>query len=374
MLAPEIINLNSLTSPIFGDNPCGLDIRQNPSPTSPYKLIKDARAAARAAERSSLFDGKSDTAQENWRKILELAPEILKNETKDLEVATWFAEALIRKHGFQGLREGFTLIRKLIELYWETLYPMPDEDGMETRISPLIGLNGEGTEGILIPPIRNTAITESFDFGSFTVWHYKQALNAQKISDDDLRDKKIKHIGFSIADIESAIEKSSNLFFFSIRNDLTTAIDEYRKIGELLDAYCGTADSPPNSHIINALEDALSVVKYLGKHKFPEEIIIEPQPNTISADNGESTQNPIENTTPSDSTELIRARADAFKQLNNIADFFRKTEPHSPISYAIDRAIKWGDMPLNELIKELIPDTSSRDVYSSLTGVNINDK
>ncbi|MFV9616772.1 MAG: ImpA family type VI secretion system protein, partial [Gammaproteobacteria bacterium] len=72
-------------------------------------------------------------------------------------------------------------------------------------------------------------------------------------------------------------------------------------------------------------------------------------------------------------TGPVNSRADAFKKLTEISEFFRKTEPHSPISYILERAVKWGDMSLNDLIKELIPDSSARDTYGSLTGIKTDD-
>ena len=72
--------------------------------------------------------------------------------------------------------------------------------------------------------------------------------------------------------------------------------------------------------------------------------------------------------------DAVHSREVAFHQLHLISEFFKKTEPHSPISYILSKAVKWGNMPLNELIGELIPDTASREYYSSLTGVKINDE
>jgi len=70
----------------------------------------------------------------------------------------------------------------------------------------------------------------------------------------------------------------------------------------------------------------------------------------------------------------VKSRAEAFKRLTEISDFFRKTEPHSPIPYIIERAVKWGEMPLEDLMRELIPDSSAREVYSSLTGIKTDDE
>ena len=37
---------------------------------------------------------------------------------------------------------------------------------------------------------------------------------------------------------------------------------------------------------------------------------------------------------------------DAFRVLTSVADYFRRTEPHSPISFLLERAVRWGRLPL----------------------------
>ena len=47
---------------------------------------------------------------------------------------------------------------------------------------------------------------------------------------------------------------------------------------------------------------------------------------------------------------------DWFKQLHPeshgnadlVAHFFRRTEPHSPVAYLAEKAVKWGEMPLHD--------------------------
>jgi type VI secretion system protein ImpA len=119
MPSPQVIDVSSLIEPISSDNAVGLDLRQDATPRSIYSRIRDARKAARAAERSNLFDNNSTEADEHWRQVYELAPQALKANAKDLEIACWYTESLIRKAGFKGLRDGFCLIRQLIEKYWD---------------------------------------------------------------------------------------------------------------------------------------------------------------------------------------------------------------------------------------------------------------
>jgi type VI secretion system protein ImpA len=54
----------------------------------------------------------------------------------------------------------------------------------------------------------------------------------------------------------------------------------------------------------------------------------------------------------------IQNRRDALKRLDEIAEFFKRSEPHSPVSYLVQRAVKWGDMPLELWLQEVIKDQS----------------
>ncbi|RDH83840.1 MAG: type VI secretion system protein TssA [endosymbiont of Galathealinum brachiosum] len=371
MASEEIIQLDSLLQPISEDNPVGDDIREDSSPTSAYYSIKDARNAARAAERNNMFDGDSSEADDQWRKILELAPDILQNNAKDLEVASWYTEALIRRYGFQGLRDGFRLIHGLIDQYWDNLYPLPDEDGVETRVASLTGLNGEGAEGVIIAPIRNVLITQGNEPGPFSLWKYQQALEVEKIIDEEAKSDKASKLGFSNEDVERCVSESSEEFFVNICDDVSISIDTYREIGSMLDEYCGINDAPPISNIINILTESQGAINHIGKYKIPADDAGEmssDESGDASDPSGESTGQVAQASGP------IKTRADAFKKLIEISEFFRKTEPHSPISYIIERAVKWGDMPLDDLMKELIPDSSARDFYGSLTGVKTEDE
>lgn len=362
MASSDLIDIDSLLQPISEDAPTGHDIREDASPTSPYQIIKAERNQARAAERQSIHDGESQAAMSHWQQVTKLAPGIIRDHAKDLEVASWYAEAMLRHHGFAGLRDALRLIQGLLENFWDGLHPMPDEYGMETRVSCLSGLNGEGAEGVLIAPIRKIALSEGRDPGPYSLWQYQQSLDIQKAQDEQARQAKIASLGFDSDDIAKSVEQSSETFYVDIRDDLNTCITIYKDIGSKLDELCGLEDAPPTRTIIEVLQVCLGAVKHIGKLKFPIEAEIEDE-----AEASEGEQN------GGDTVKVrkgpIASREDAFKQLTEIAEFFRKTEPHSPVSYVLQKAVKWGNMPLGELISELIPDSSSREHFSELTGV-----
>jgi type VI secretion system protein ImpA len=65
----------------------------------------------------------------------------------------------------------------------------------------------------------------------------------------------------------------------------------------------------------------------------------------------------------------IESRGQALAELRRLSDFFLKTEPHSPVSYAIRQAVRWSEMSLPELMQELIEDGGARSGFYRLTGV-----
>ena len=64
--------------------------------------------------------------------------EALTKRGKELQVAAWLTEALVRREGFAGLGQGLSLIHRLLDTYWDSVYPEIDEDGdMDLRATPL---------------------------------------------------------------------------------------------------------------------------------------------------------------------------------------------------------------------------------------------
>ncbi len=71
--SPPVLAVEEFLQPIPGDAPAGVDIRADSTPSSIYYKIKDARAAARAAERAAIVDG-ADAAPADWSPVLEVGP------------------------------------------------------------------------------------------------------------------------------------------------------------------------------------------------------------------------------------------------------------------------------------------------------------
>ena len=64
----------------------------------------------------------------------------------------------------------------------------------------------------------------------------------------------------------------------------------------------------------------------------------------------------------------VQNRAQALSQLRLVADFFRRTEPHSPVAYLADKAASWGDMPLHVWLRAVVKDPGAIAGLEELLG------
>jgi type VI secretion system protein ImpA len=283
-------------------------------------------------------------------------------------VATWFAEASLKLHGYTGLRAAFSLNEGLVENFFDNIYPLPDEDGIETRVYPLIGLNGEDGSGTLILPLKNAPLSESDDT-PFTYNLYSRCIEAEKVTDVEAKRQRQNEIGITLEEINKQVNASSIAYYQALIEDLEAGLTHFNNMTSLLDTKCGLADSPPSSAIKKTLEAVLDAIKLLTKTK----LAVTPETSNGAEPLSQNAQDNAANTLqqPSMSVGAINSRADALNQLLLVANYFRQTEPHSPLCGALERVVEWGNMSLQELMMALIPDASARANYTQLTGIDL---
>src|ERR1035437_5805133 len=133
--------------PVSADRPVGTDLRW----TAEWDRIKEARRADDDLKSGKWAKKEQKTA--DWRQVEELASGMLRNRSKDLQLALWLTEAGMKRHGFPGLRDGLRLTRELMVRYWETVLYPPMEDGPEDRRGPFEWLNNKLVDSITAIPI-----------------------------------------------------------------------------------------------------------------------------------------------------------------------------------------------------------------------------
>jgi type VI secretion system protein ImpA len=364
MVTEAVIDIEKLVQPISEDLPAGKDIRADSSPGSVYYQLKDARSAARATERAATSDDEGGSLLSEWRLILDLAPRVLSETSKDLEVTAWLIEALVRAHGFAGLRDGFVLARRLVEEFWDGIYPLPDEDGLETRVAPFSGLNGEGGDGTLILPIRKIPLSEGEP--RFAAWQYDQAVEVGQIADEDRRQRRIDDGAMTLDAIENSLNQCTPSFLRGIIADCDAAIAEFAALGDAFSAAAG-ADAPPTSNIRNRLADVRRFLGTASASRLGEEegaeAAAEGATSTDVATGGAAAPGVAA------PQGAITTREQAFQVLSKVAEYFRKHEPQAPTSYVIENLVRRGRLPFEELMAELVEDPEARKRLTIAAGM-----
>lgn len=376
MSSPPVLDLETLLAPIAEDHPTGADIRDDASPTSPYYALKDARNAARAAERQVVEAGDAEAgglAQE-WRDILAQGPEVLTTRAKDLEVCAWLIEALVRAQGFAGLRDGCALVTGLVDRYWDDLHPMPDEDGLEMRLAALAGLNGEGADGTLIMPLRKVPLVAG-NGEVLAHWHFEQASELAKVADEERRQRRIDEGAVTMDRIEAAAADTPAELVVTTLADLEEAQAAFKAMIAALDDKAGP-EAPPGGTIRATLDTIKDTLTFLGRDKLAtgDDGASVADPVAAVGEGGGGVApgaegGPITVARPAVQAGAIASREDAFRELLKIARFFRESEPHSPLSYTLEELVRRGRMALPELLEELIKDEEARKLFYVTAGL-----
>jgi type VI secretion system protein ImpA len=234
----QVLDLDALLAPLSEAAPAGVDLREDASPQSVYYRLKDLRSAARAAERRGDSGDESEGAQGEWRQILDLTQKTLAGQSKDLEVACWLVEGLVRAHGFRGLREGLALLQGLFESFDGTLHSLQDEEGITTFLAPLSGLNGIDGEGTLIQPIRKVSLTSGSD-SSYAFFHYIQAEDLAKLTDQAAKDRRIAAGVPTLEQFDETLRTSQKDFLRALLRDLSGSLAGLDQLSTLLsEKYC----------------------------------------------------------------------------------------------------------------------------------------
>ncbi len=370
---PEGFDLEALLAPIAGDAPAGADLRADTTPESLYYRLRDARAEARAAERAmdapdpqtGALDASGATPPQ-WRTIRELASEAIAGRSKDLEIAAWLTESLLRSDGLTGLDAGCRLMTGLVEGFWEALFPQPDEDGLATRVAPVGGLNGQGGEGTLTQPIRKLVLFERPSGEPFRFWQYEQSAELAAIADAARRQQRLdagvaplETVQNEAAAAEKLARETGRDGFAALRRQAAAAASSWQALGQALDGRAG-ADAPATSRVRDLLEQFRAVADRFAPAE--EEAAAAAGPAEAAA------AGPAAG--PSAAVAGgVASREEALRALAQLADFFRRTEPHSPLAYTLQEAVRRARMAWPELLEEIVPDAAARSAILSSLGI-----
>ncbi|HTZ72074.1 MAG TPA: type VI secretion system protein TssA [Acetobacteraceae bacterium] len=357
------LDLDSLLAPFGGDTPAGVDPREDFSPLAPYRAMRTARGAARAAERAADADPTAEqTPPPEWRTVRQLALKLLGETCKDLEVAAWLAEALVRTEGLSGLTASAQIIGGLTRQFWDQgLLPPLDSDGVAGKVSPVEGLSGTGGDGTLMQPLRKTVLFNKPDGSPVAFWAFDASMKLQGEADQNRIKQRIAAGVTLFEEMERDARAAGGAHFAALRKEARAGLQAWNDMSAALDEKAGS-DSPSTSRVRALLQEILDVA---NRYAPPEIAEVAPVADTEEAAEPGA---PGAVAAPKPPREN---REDMLRDLSRIADFFRRTEPHSPLAYTLDEAVRRGRMTLPDLLEELVPDAGTRGNILTQLGIKV---
>lgn len=358
-----MFEVKNLLEPISGQHLCGDDLS--------FSREIDAIVEARRFDDTSLDQGEwvTEMKSANWPFVIEQCSSLIANKSKDLRLAVWLTEANAKIDHFSGLAEGYLLLAGLCDQFWDGMHPLPDNGDQEQRIGNLYWILTRSMSLVKEIPLtegRGTAYSQ-LDFEAARA----RAANADKLA----MEGKSPEDGLKLADLESARRKSSRRFHEKLLNDAQRCLAALQQLEQAVDSRLGI-DGPGFSAAKETIESVLSIIARFAQESGVQTIL--PVSNQNIAQLPASVEMLQKMDIPAGfpisqhgSNNILLTRDQALAQLRSVADFFRRSEPHSPVAYLADKAAHWGEMSLHTWLSTVIKDPSSLAHVEELLGLKL---
>ncbi|HUP81007.1 MAG TPA: type VI secretion system protein TssA [Pirellula sp.] len=374
MTQPALLDFDALSAPISESEPCGsnFDSGKNIALGQAFSELRAMTPIARRIEARrfelagmgpadrqvslSHSEGKSDGPQADpkWGRIAELAIEILTKHSKDTRVLVCLIESMTRLYGLPGLRDSLKAGSLLVDQYKLSLFPLPDPGEKAHYCLEFIGNICKGETNNIKSALYQAGFLKG-DQG-LCWFSYISATNLEKRPAKE-KEVLIQSGELTLEHFRSALNlvtEAAELTDFD--QQLTEAINEAKIFDAIL-----TTHSKSQVGINQIIEDLGKLQRwyrgliadrltYIAASTPAEQVEANVESSTASKGDGD--------TASTGAQSSISNREQALGKLLQVATYFRNSEPHSPVSYALEQAVRWGKMPLPELLRDLVANDS----------------
>lgn len=342
------VDLAPLLQPISPENPCGDD----------YSFSNDFHELKKAqVEDDPLLDlGEwvAEPKQADWSFVSTKTVELLTNTTKDIRLLTWLSSAWANIYGFSGITQSLELSHRMLEQYWSNIHPLIEDEDLDQRLGLLQGLVSQIPLAFKKQPLVNTA-------PFYSIIDYEKMLHQQnaflKNPDNFEHDEHSKDLEL----FEKSLATMSHDEQLSNYQDFLKALEHWETLKTVLDQFMGL-DAPSFAQIDSQLESVKTILSKVYKTEQMQAQCITENTDMPTFGNEEARPQAISQQQPTfgafqpSPQSHLENREQAIAALLQIAEYFKTNEPHSPVSYMLQKTIKWSKMPLHEWLTHVIKD------------------
>jgi type VI secretion system protein ImpA len=327
MPSPPILDISALIAPIPGPDPAGSRLPEVLEKIKELRVEEDA--AAYAADDPMR---PQNPKRANWAGVIQLATETLTSKSKDLLLAAYLNEALLKVHSFAGLRDGLLLFRELVDRAWDRLLPSIEDGDIEVRAGPF-NLLDDPVRGVRLPTsVRSIPIVITKD-GSFCY--------LDRNSPDPTQPPPVSN-----EDWEKALKTVFGKTCKQTVEDLAQCLEILNRLTDTLRDRMGPQLAPGMTGLRPALEGCLFFLQQIIRKYVDVNVPASPAAAGATAPRPAGGQATV--------GQAVTSRTEAYRQLAQAAAVLRELEPHSPIPYLVQKAVELGSLPFPELIKALV--------------------
>lgn len=331
---------NELLAPIVADRPAGEDVR--------FDDVTDRIREARRADDPALSQGdwQTELKTADWRRVVTLCEGVLRERSKDLQVAAWLAEAAIAREGIAGAAPAFDLVAGLLEQFWDSLFPQLDGDDAEERAAKLAWFNTNVAAQLSAAPL-----TEGPNALSLAGWLVSREVENLARQNAEAYQAALDEGKLGADAFDSAINAQADGFLRGLLDQVAAARTSFARLDGLVNTRLGRA-APSLDAVATALKQIQQVVTRAAQAKGL--VGGDPAGDALGAADAGAASAPPQTTLTGGAA--IGSRQAALQSLRDIAAFFKRTEPHSPVSFMLGKAVTWADMPLDQWLAEVVRD------------------
>jgi type VI secretion system protein ImpA len=333
---------DNLLIPIPGKNPSGEDLRYTPI----YDQIKEAR---REEEEFEQGEWKTEVKKADYPLVMKLASEAIASKSKDLQIAAWLTDALLRTEGFGGLKQGLELLRGLVGTFWESLYPQLEDGDAELRAAPLEWVGSNLVVPLQMAPL-NKAGHSWLDYTESRKIGYEE--QADTDAKKEARTQALQQGKVAPEDFDKSFNETPKAFYLSAE----AVLDDCTATLQALDTLCQEkfGDAAPS---FRELKKGLETVRHSAHLLLQKKRETEPDAVAVQAEEGAIAEQPARA-----EGEVGRAaagtagivipladnepagRREAIASVARAAAALRKLDPYSPAPFLMMRGLRWGEL------------------------------
>ena len=342
--------LQGILEPIPGELPCGEDL----SFSAEFDRIQEARRE----DDPTVDYGEWQTTLKlaDWPEVVACCTSLLKERSKDLRLAAWLSEGLVKTAGLGGLADGLKIMAGLIERFGAGMYPQAEDGDQEQRVGTLSWYVIRMSQLVRQIPITRAASAQ-FSMNDYEAGRHFQIQLQRNQEQQDAAETRVTLEKFSAAVAKTDKKLYSKWITDTERGLLMLA--ELKSASEQLFAQ----DSPSYGPLTESLEAIRERLRAIANDLGILAAASEPVEKKASAE-PETSVTPLFNRT-------IKNREHALELLREVAAFFRNTEPHSPVAYLADKAARWGEMPLHSWLRNVVKDHGTLSHIEELLGLKM---